>query len=40
MWGGHRFSNAKLKGIGWKPMVSTNDALEQSFAVFRAEPGK
>lgn len=38
MWGGNRFSNAKLKGIGWKPIISTKDALTETFAAFRAEP--
>lgn len=40
MWGGNRFSNAKLKSIGWKPIVSTRDALDRTFASFRAEPPK
>jgi len=40
MWGGNRFSNAKLKGIGWKPLISTKDALAQTFASFKAEPPK
>ena len=40
MWGGNRFSNAKLKGIGWKPLVSTRDGLARAFAAFRAEPVK
>lgn len=37
MWGGNRFSNAKLKGIGWKPVVSTREGLERAFAAFRME---
>ena len=40
MWGGNRFSNAKLKGIGWTPIISTKDALAQTFAAFKAEPPK
>jgi nucleoside-diphosphate-sugar epimerase len=40
MWGGNRFSNAKLKGIGWKPIISTRDAVARTFAAFRAEPPK
>jgi nucleoside-diphosphate-sugar epimerase len=40
MWGGNRFSNAKLKSIGWKPVISTKDALAQTFAAFKAEPPK
>jgi len=38
MWGGNRFSNAKLKGIGWQPIISTKDAIAQTFAAFKAEP--
>ena len=37
MWGGNRFSNAKLKTIGWKPLVTTDEGLRRSFASFRAE---
>jgi nucleoside-diphosphate-sugar epimerase len=37
MWGGNRFSNAKLKGIGWKPVVATRDGLERAFAGFRLD---
>jgi nucleoside-diphosphate-sugar epimerase len=40
MWGGNRFSNAKLKGIGWRPLVTTRDGLTRAFAAFRAEPVK
>jgi len=40
MWGGNRFSNAKLKSIGWQPIISTKDALAATFAAFRAEPPK
>ncbi len=35
MWGGNRFSNAKLKAIGWKPQVSTDEGLRRTFAAFR-----
>jgi nucleoside-diphosphate-sugar epimerase len=40
MWGGNRFTNAKLKSIGWQPLISTRDGLERAFAAFRAEPEK
>jgi nucleoside-diphosphate-sugar epimerase len=40
MWGGNKFSNAKLKGIGWRPLVSTREGLARAFAAFRAEPVK
>ena len=38
MWGGNRFSNAKLKSIGWKPIVSTREGLMRTFAWFRENP--
>jgi nucleoside-diphosphate-sugar epimerase len=40
MWGGNQFSNAKLKSIGWRPLISTREGLERAFAAFRAEPAK
>lgn len=40
MWGGNQFSNAKLKSIGWRPLLSTREGMERAFAAFRAEPEK
>jgi nucleoside-diphosphate-sugar epimerase len=40
MWGGNQFSNAKLKSIGWKPLISTGEGMNRAFAAFRAEPEK
>lgn len=40
MWGGNQFSNGKLKSIGWRPILSTREALEYTFTTFRAEPEK
>jgi nucleoside-diphosphate-sugar epimerase len=40
MWAGNQFSNAKLKSIGWRPLISTREGLERAFAAFRAEPEK
>lgn len=37
MWGGNQFSNARLKALGWAPIVSTPEALQRSFTAFRAE---
>jgi len=36
-WGGNRFDNSKLKSIGWKQLVSTRDAMNNTFTAFRAE---
>jgi nucleoside-diphosphate-sugar epimerase len=35
MWGGHRFSNTKLRELGWKPAVSTEDGLQRTFAALK-----
>lgn len=40
MWGGNQFSNIKLKSIGWKPLLSTEEGIRRSFAFFRSEPDK
>jgi nucleoside-diphosphate-sugar epimerase len=35
LWGGNRFSNAHLKEIGWRQLVSTEEGLSRSFAALR-----
>lgn len=35
IWGGNRFSNAKLHAIGWQQCVHTKDALNLTFNSFR-----
>ncbi|MDE1176651.1 MAG: NAD(P)-dependent oxidoreductase [Edaphobacter sp.] len=40
MWGGNQFSNARLKSIGWRPLLSTREGMDRAFAAFRAEPEK
>jgi nucleoside-diphosphate-sugar epimerase len=30
-WGGNRFDNKKLHSLGWKPIVSTDEALRRTF---------
>jgi hypothetical protein len=35
MWKGNGFSNAKLRSIGFKPIVSTEDALARNFEYLR-----
>jgi nucleoside-diphosphate-sugar epimerase len=37
-WKGNRFTNEKLKGLGWRPLVSTEDGISRTFAWFRANP--
>jgi nucleoside-diphosphate-sugar epimerase len=37
LWGGNRFSNAKLHSIGWNQLVPTAEGLRRSFAAYRAE---
>lgn len=38
MWKGHRFDNQKIKDLGWKPMISTQEALRETFEYLRSEP--
>jgi nucleoside-diphosphate-sugar epimerase len=37
-WKGNRFENAKLKGLGWRPLVSTNEGVQRAFDWFKANP--
>ncbi len=39
MWKGTRFSNAKLKGLGWRPLVPTTEGLGRAFAFHKAAIG-
>jgi nucleoside-diphosphate-sugar epimerase len=39
-WGGNRFSNAKLRALGWRPLVATPDAMAQTFEYLRAQDKK
>jgi len=39
-WGGNSFTNAKLKQLGWQPLISTREGLRRSFEAFRGEPAK
>jgi nucleoside-diphosphate-sugar epimerase len=32
LWGGNRFDNGKLKGLGWQPRISTDEGLRRTFA--------
>ncbi|HVH46312.1 MAG TPA: NAD(P)-dependent oxidoreductase [Labilithrix sp.] len=35
-WGGNRFDNTKLKSLGWRPIVSTEDGLSRAFEDLKA----
>ena len=35
-WKSHRFSNAKLCALGWRPVVSTDEALTRTFEYLRS----
>lgn len=37
-WKGNRFDNAKLKGLGWRPLVSTEEGIRRTFEWFSAHP--
>lgn len=39
-WKGNQFSNAKLKSLGWKQIVSTEAALETTFDALRVRMSK
>jgi nucleoside-diphosphate-sugar epimerase len=36
-WGGNRFSNAKLRNLGWQPIVSTEEGLRRNFAALAGQ---
>jgi nucleoside-diphosphate-sugar epimerase len=36
-WGGNTFSNAKLRGLGWRPLVSTQDGMGRTFEWLRTQ---
>ncbi len=35
MWGGNRFSNARLRSLGFAPIVPTEEGLRRTFAYLR-----
>jgi nucleoside-diphosphate-sugar epimerase len=38
LWAGNRFENSKLKAVGWKQLVPTDEGLRRAFAYFKAHP--
>ncbi len=39
MWKGHQFDNQKIKSLGWKQIVPTEDAMRETFAYLRGGNG-
>ena len=39
MWKGHRFDNQKIKNLGWKQIVATEEAMRETFAYLRGANG-
>lgn len=37
-WKGNRFDNSKLKALGWRPLVSTDEGIRRAFQWFSANP--
>jgi nucleoside-diphosphate-sugar epimerase len=37
-WKGTRFTNARLKALGWNPLVPTDEGLRRTFEHFRLNP--
>ncbi len=35
VWGGNTFDNSKLRALGWRPLVSTSDAMTANFESLR-----
>lgn len=39
-WGGNRFDNTKLKSLGWKPVVPTNEGVARTLEWLKNNPKK
>jgi nucleoside-diphosphate-sugar epimerase len=38
-WGGNRFDNARIKSLGWRQLVPTDEGLRRAFEWLRAQSG-
>ena len=38
IWKGNRFDNSKLKSIGWKQVVTTEEGLRRHFDYLKSHP--
>ncbi len=36
LWGGHQYSNSRLKAVGWRQPMPTSNALNKAFTAWRA----
>ena len=39
-WAGNEFQNAKLRGLGWRPLVSTQEGMAETFRFLRSVESK
>jgi nucleoside-diphosphate-sugar epimerase len=37
LWGGNRFDNSKIKALGWRQIVPTEEGMRRTFAWLRAK---
>ncbi len=37
-WKGNRFDNGRLKGLGWRQIVTTEEGIRRTFAYAKANP--
>jgi len=39
MWGGNQFDNSKIKTVGWKQLVPTEEGMRRTFEWLRSQLG-
>jgi nucleoside-diphosphate-sugar epimerase len=37
LYRGRRYDNSRLRSIGWRPLVSTDEGLQRTFEYFRSQ---